>query len=492
MYNSLREWLTQVDEMGQLKHITEEVDWNLEMGALTYLVGKKVGAPALLFENIKGYSKDYRVLFNMLGTGKERIALALGLPTNLSTMELIQATREKMGKRIEPLYVDPKTAPVNENIQMGDDVDLLKFPVPKMWPRDGGRYMGTADVIITRDPETGVVNLGTYRQMVQSKNEVGFYISPGKDGKLHRESWWKLDKPCEVAAVYGVDPLLFMVGAQGYPRNISEYEFAGGILGKAIEVVKGEVTNLPIPAQAEIVVEGIAYPGNNRSEGPFGEFTGYYGRPGEETPVIDIKCVHHRNQPILTAALMADHPSCEQSLFLGLLRGAKVWRDLEACGIPGIEGVWSVPAAAGGFGMTVVSVKQMYEGHAQQAAAIAAQCAGGAYYAKFIYVVDEDIDPSDLEQVMWAASTRCRVAEDIDILRGTWSSYLDPSKTAIEERPFGSKALIYACKDFKNIKVFSRRTALTEEQYNNAAARWEELGMPGEAPNLKVFDDLKD
>ena len=93
---------------------------------------------------------------------------------------------------------------------------------------------------------------------------------------------------------------------------------------------------------------------------------------------------------------------------------------------------------------------------------------------------------------MWAASTRCRVAEDIDILRGTWSSYLDPSKTAIEERPFGSKALIYACKDFKNIKVFSRRTALTEEQYNNAAARWEELGMPGEAPNLKVFDDLKD
>ena len=142
--------------------------------------------------------------------------------------------------------------------------------------------------------------------------------------------------------------------------------------------------------------------------------------------------------------------------------------------------------------MTVVSVKQMYEGHAQQAAAIAAQCAGGAYYAKFIYVVDEDIDPSDLEQVMWAASTRCRVAEDIDILRGTWSSYLDPSKTAIEERPFGSKALIYACKDFKNIKVFSRRTALTEEQYNNAAARWEELGMPGEAPNLKVFDYLKD
>ena len=142
--------------------------------------------------------------------------------------------------------------------------------------------------------------------------------------------------------------------------------------------------------------------------------------------------------------------------------------------------------------MTVVSLQQMYAGHAQQAAAIAAQCAGGAYYSKFIYVVDEDIDPSDLEQVIWAASTRCRVSEDIDILRNTWSTYLDPSKNPSEERPYGSKALIYACKEFKNIKVFSRRTALTEEQYKNATARWEDLGMAGKAPTLKVFDKLID
>lgn len=489
MYSNLREWLAQVDEMGQLKHITEEIDWHLEMGALTYMVGKKMGSPALLFENIKGYSKDYRVLFNMLGTGKERIALALGLPTNLSVIELIQATREKMKKRVEPVYVDPKTAPVNENIQFGDDVDLLKFPVPKMWPRDGGRYMGTADVIITRNPETGVINLGTYRQMVQSKNEVGFYISPGKDGKLHREAWWKLDKPCEVAAVYGVDPLMFMVGAQGYPRNISEYEFIGGLMGKPVEIINGEVTDLPIPAQAEIVIEGIAYPGNTRGEGPFGEFTGYYGRPGEETPLIDVKCIHHRNQPILTSALMADYPSCEQNFFFSIIRSAKIWDDLENMGIPGIKGVYSHPAAAGGFGMVVISMQQLFAGHAAQVLALTAQCPAAAYYTKWIVAVEEDVDPTNMDEVIWAMSTRCSPVDDIDILRNTWSTYLDPTLNPPEIRPYGSKALINACREHKYLNVFSVRSKVTRAMYDRLSAKWSKLGLDGEPPALRAFEE---
>ena len=253
----------------------------------------------------------------------------------------------------------------------------------------------------------------------------------------------------------------------------------------------GKLTGLPIPARAEIAIEGYSYPDQGQEEGPFGEFTGYYGRPGHQnTPFIEVQAVYFRDRPIMTAALMADHPSCEQSLFLSVLRGARVWRDLEASGIPGVKGVWSVPAAAGGFGMTVVSLQQRYPGHAQQAAAIAAQCSGGAYFSKFIYVVDDDVDPSDLEQVMWAAATRCRVSEDIDILRNTWSTYLDPSKNPNEERPYGSKALIYACKEFKHIKDFSRRTALTRQQYQNVVARWHELGFSGNPPELERFDDL--
>lgn len=342
-----------------------------------------------------------------------------------------------------------------------------------MWPHDGGRYIGTADVVITRDPDDGHLNVGTYRQMVISKNQVGFYVSPGKDAFLQREKYWKIGRPCEVVCVYGIDPLLLMCGAMSFPKNISEYEVAGGIAGKGIEVITGEVTDLLIPALAEVAVEGIAYPGKTCHEGPFGEFTGYYGRPGGPTPVIDVKCVHHRNNPILTANLMADHPSNELGLFYTVTKSARVWDDLDSLGIPGIKGVYAPSAAAGGFGMIIVSIQQQYPGHASQVASLAAQCPGGAYYTKWIIVVDEDVDPSDIEQVFWAMSTRCDPKRDIDILRDTWSTYLDPSKNPAEERLYESKALINACKEHKHINTFSKRTFLKKGTYEMVKERWE-------------------
>lgn len=466
------------------------------MGAITYMNGQIPGHPTLLFEKPKGYKGnfgDVKILFNPIGGSINRLSLAMRAKPGRTPIELVEYIKDNFTVKIPPVTVDPKDAPIYENVLEGDQIDLLALPVPQHWPRDGGNYIGTADAIITQDPETGRINLGTYRQMVHSKNCVGYYSSPGKDTLLDREKWWAMGKPCPVVSVYGIDPLLFVIASTGFPKQESEYDYAGGINGEPIEVVPGKYTGLPIPARAELCIEGFSYPNKGMPEGPFGEFTGYYGRPGHaNTPYIEIKAMYFRNNPIMTAALMADKPgSNECGLVVGLIRGAKVWRDLEACGIPGVKGVWSEPAAAGGFGLTVVSLKQQYPGHAQQAAAIAAQCAGGAYYSKFIYVVDEDIDPSDLHQVIWAASTRCRVSEDIDILRNTWSTYLDPSKNPPETRPFGSKALIYACKDFANYEVFARRTGLTKEQYNNVCARWQELGLPGNPPALRYFDDLK-
>lgn len=485
----LRDWLKEIDRLGELKRISAEVDWDLEMAGISYVTGKKLGSPALMFENIKGYPKDRKVLFNVLGSSLNRIALAMRLPAGKSALELIQLVRQKHQVQIPPEIVDSKSAPINENIQTGDDIDLYTFPTPWMWPLDGGRYIGTGDIVITRDPDDGWHNLGTYRQMIHSKNEVGFYISPGKDGLLHREAWWKQGKPCEVAVVYGVDPLLFIVGSTGFAKNVSEYDFAGGLQGRPIEVVKGKVTDLLIPARAEIVIEGVAYPGKLKDEGPFGEFTGYYGRPAGQTPVIDVKCVHFRNDPILTCALMADHPSCEQSYFISITRSAKIWDDLSArMGIPGIKGVYCVPAAVGGFGMVVVSMEQRYAGHAQQVAALAAQCAGGAYINKFTVIVDEDVDPTDLEQVVWAMASRCNPIDDIDILRNTWSTPLDPAQNPPEKRPYASKALVYACKDHRFLKTFSKRTMLTEDTYKRVEKRWRELGLDGEAPKITNFE----
>src|SRR5581483_2995929 len=140
------------------------------------------------------------------------------------------------------------------------------------------------------------------------------------------------------------------------------------------------------------------------------------------------------------------------------------------------------PAGAGGFGMTVLALEQRYAGHAAQALALAAQVPGGAYYTKWIIAVDEDIDPTDMDQVIWAMSSRCNPIDDIDVLRNTWSTWLDPTQNPPEKRPYGSKALINACKEHRHLPVFSKRTALRKEMYDKVAGEWKKLGLPGEVP----------
>jgi 4-hydroxy-3-polyprenylbenzoate decarboxylase len=262
----------------------------------------------------------------------------------------------------------------------------------------------------------------------------------------------------------------------------------GGIKGEPVPVVKAMHSDLLIPAHAELVVEGVIHPNSMKHEGPFGEFTGYYGKPEALCPLVDITAVHYRTRPILTNALMADYPSCEQSGFFSILRGAKIWDDLDKLGIPGIAGVYSHPAAAGGFGMTVISLEQRYAGHAAQVLALAAQVPGGAYYTKWIIAVDEDVDPTDMDQVIWAMGSRCNPVNDIDILRDTWSTPLDPSQNPPEIRPYGSKALINACKQHRYLPTFSKRTTLRKDVYDRVAARWSELGLSGQAPSVRAYE----
>src|SRR5262249_13079216 len=279
-----------------------------------------------------------------------------------------------------------------------------------------------------------------------------------------------------------------LVGSQTFPKNISEYEFAGGIKGQPIPVVRGKTTDLLLPANAELVVEGVIQPNAVKAEGPFGEFPGYYGRPEAGCPLLNVTAVHYRSRPILTNALMADYPSCEQSGFFSVIRSAKIWDDLDRLGFPGVQGVYSHPAAAGGFGMTVISLEQRYAGHAAQALALAANVPGGAYFTKWIIAVDDDVDPTDMDQVIWAMATRCNPADDIDLLRTTWSTPLDPSQNPPEDRLYGSKALINACKEHRYLPMFSKRTALRREIYDQVSTRWASLGLPGEVPAIRAFE----
>jgi len=487
----LREWLERVEQLGELVRVSDAVDRDEEMSAIAYLVAKQQPSPAVLFERARGFEGSKigaRMLWNVLGPSIRRIALTLEEPPETPTVELIRRVKDKLKRRLAPREVARGEAPVCAHTLTGADIDLDALPIPRHWPLDGGRYAGTADAVITRDPDSGYLNVGTYRMMVQGKSQCGLYLSPGKDARLHITRAWQQGKSIEVAAAWGIDPLFMLVGSQTFPKNVSEYEFAGGIKGEPIPVVRGQTTDLLLPANAEIVIEGVIRPDSVRSEGPFGEFPGYYGRPEAGCPLVDITAVHYRGEPILTNALMADYPSCEQSGFFSVIRSAKIWDDLDKLGIPGIQGVYSHPAAAGGFGMTVLSLEQRYAGHAAQALALAAQVPGGAYYTKWIIAVDEDVDPTDMDQVIWAMASRCNPIDDIDVLRNTWSTWLDPTQNPPEKRPYGSKALINACKEHRHLPVFSKRTTLRREVYDKVAGRWQALGLPGRVPEVRAFE----
>ncbi|HLH91848.1 MAG TPA: UbiD family decarboxylase [Xanthobacteraceae bacterium] len=485
-WKDLRDWIDLVESHGLLKRIAAPVDVDEEISAITFMATRTETAPALLFEHPSGASGS-AVLTNMLGASAARYALAMGLDEKLSTRAMIAASRQIMQRRIPPTMIDKKHAPVNEIVATGADIDITRFAALKFWPGDGGRYIGTGDITFTRDPVTRRINVGCYRQMVQSADRVSLYCSPGKHGRLDREAWWQRGEPCEVVAAYGVDPVLFMVAAQVFAAGESELDCAGGILGRPVELTHGEFVDLPIPAHCEIAIEGILRPGEFAPEGPLGEFTGYYGGTRGPQPVIEIKAVHRRRHPIVTHALMAPYPSCEIGAYYAIMRSARIWDDLEKIGVPGIAGVYAHPAAASGWGMVVVSLRQLYAGHVAQVLALAAQCPAAAYYTKWVIAVDDDVDPTDFNQVMWALSTRCDPHDDIDLLRKTWSTGLDPSKVVVAERPYGSKALIDACKPHRYLNEFPKRTLLRQSVYETVARRWRELGLEGEPPTFSEF-----
>ena len=458
--HDLRDWLERVEAAGDLVRVEGEVDWDQEMSALSYLLSKTPASPAVLFERVRGYPNECQLLWNGLNTNR-RTVITLGEPPDRPVLESVQGLRDRLKRVIPPVEVDAATAPVNEHVLLGDDIDLWRFPVPRHWPLDGGRYLGTADAVITRDPDSGLLNVGTYRMMVHDQRHVGLYVSPGKGAELHIARAWQRNEPLPVAAVLGGDPILFLVGAQAFPKNVCEYDYAGGIRGEPIEVVKGTTTDLPIPARAEIVLEGVIRPHAMRNEGPFGEFTGYYARPEAQTPVVDVTAIHFRARPILMNALMSDAPSAYSSI----MRSAGIWADLDRLGIPGIKGVYSHPGAV--RGIHVISIEQRYAGHASQVLSLAAQCPSGAYFTQWIVVVDEDID----------------------LLRNTWSTPLDPTQNPPEKRPYGSKALINACKEHRYLPVFAKRTRMTRDVYERALARWHELRLPGHPPVVPSFEE---
>ncbi len=469
---SLRTFIKSVSDHDELT-LVNGATWDLEIGAIAELNYKQKKARALLFDNIDGYNPGFRVLTASVVTS-ERLGRTLNLGQNLGDAELKAALRGKPSKWASDsekfAFREVADSPVLENIVEGDEINLFKFPVPKWHEHDGGRYVGTGCFVVTIDPETGKYNGGCYRMEVQDEGRsVTLAAVPGKHGAQHIDRWFKKGERAPVAVSFGHDPLLLVVGGTEVPAGIFELDYAGAILQQQIPVIKGRVTGLPIPAGAEIVIEGWLSPDNTRHEGPFGEWTGYYSGDGRPSLAIDIERLYYRDNPILLGAPPSKPPH-DYSYMRTMLKSAMIEDELTSIGVSGIKGAWA-HEAGGGRLFIAVSVEQRFAGHSRQVGIMAAQCPTAAYMNRFVVVVDEDIDPSDLEQVIWAMSTRCDPATDFELLHKTWGSKLDPMLPP-GAPSYNNRVVIDACIPFERLDTFPRVAESDPQFLGHIANKW--------------------
>lgn len=472
----LRAWIDEARALGELRDV-RGADWNLELGTISELNVKKAHPPALLFDAIPGYPEGYRVL-TCSTASPARLGSILRLGAESDHHGLVQKLRGRPAQwqakaaNFPPVMV--KDGPVLQNIASGGEVDLFAFPSPLWHERDGGRYIGTGCMVVTRDYDTDWINVGTYRVMIHDRNHVGLDMIPGKHGAIQYRKHMQAGKPFPVCIVIGADPLGYLISGIEVPFGMCEYNYIGAILGESVAVVPGQLTGLPMPAAGEIVLEGYAEPGDERSEGPFGEFHGYYPGKAATAPAVRIDRVYYRNDPIIVGSPPAKPPN-DYSYSKAVMRSALLFDALLASGVPDVQSVWA--HEIGGARMfNVVSIKQRYAGHARQAGHILNQCGVGAYMSRYSVVVDEDIDPSNLQEVMWAVATRTDPAIDIDIIQRGMGSKNDPMSIAYPyDAPLSSKAIIDACRPFDFLTQFPAVAEASKELQASTRAKWKDL-----------------
>ena len=448
----LRSWIAELENAGQV-HVIKGAEPTKEIGGIVDIFMRRPGNPAVLFDEIPGYPKGHRVLANIL-TATPRINIALGLKSDGPERELIQWWRRYMGDKPSIPRREVNGGPVLENVFEGAKVDVRKIPTPVWHELDGGPFIGTACLVVMKDPDSGWVNCGCYRVQVLGPDVVGLMISPGKHGRIIMTKYHDRGEPCPVAVVVGMHPALFMLAGVEVPYGKSEYDMAGGILGEAVEVVNMPKTGLPVPANAEIAFEGFITPGDKIMEGPFGEWTGYYSGDARPEPVIRIATLTHRNNPILLGAIPGVPPN-DNTFYFGAYRCGAVWNQLEAAGIPGVQAVAAHEAGGSRFWLTV-SIKQMYGGHSKQAGMVAASCHAGAFNNRWTIVVDDDIDPFNINDVIWAMCTRVDAREDLEIIKGGWSSALDPMCYDYDGDRRNTRTIIDACVPWSRKATFPK------------------------------------
>src|SRR5712671_1854893 len=494
-YGDLRGWIDALRAQGELHEINAEVDWNIELGTIMRLAQGPGTGRALLFNNIKAYNKPKsrgRRVFGSALNNNRRIAMMLGLPPDTHARELVKIGRTILQENIPPRIV--KTGACKENVVTGKDINVEDFPVP-YWNRlDGGRYLITYAGVVTKDPTSGVMNVGIYRGMIGGKDRIPILMWRAQHIGHHVTAWQQAGhKEMPIAVAIGWEPSLGFVAGSPVPKGLCEYDVIGAIRGAPVELVKCETVDLHVPASAEIVIEGYLQldPAKFTMEGPFAEFTGYLAGDKSPKPTIRVTAITHRNDPILRGCIEGSLPGSfsENAICSSIMRAATAWSVLERAGVPGITDVWCPPVHAGIN--LLIQMKQSYRGQAKQAAnAIWGSSAAHVRY-KHITVVDEDIDIHDYAAVDWAVAYRVNAGEDdVVIMPSTFGAGLDPSTRRRDRNPnlFGTgkwnRVLIDATMNLDydpDPDLGGARFPPTvwpdKDDIDKAHARWTELGL---------------
>lgn len=464
----LRAFVDIVEKEGNLVHI-EGADPDKEIGAIYELSLEHLYPPTLLFSKMKGCDPANRIIMNVR-TSKFMVG-------NLDMDAVRDARKRAARKSVEP--IEPRlvnTGPVLENVIAGDNIDIFKFPAPIWHADDGGPYLGTECLVITKDPDSDWVNVGTYRVQMQDKKTVTIFIEPGKHGDIIRRKYWERGEHCPFVVTFGQAPVLGGVSRVTFGTGVSEFAQAGGQLGRPIDIVKGQVTGIPIPADAEVAFEGFMPPveEDSRMEGPFGEWPGYYSSGSRPEPVLRIERIYHRNNPIVIG-----QPPVRPVLagrHTHIAGCAALWDSLEAAGVPGVEGVWKMSAGGTRFA-NVIAIRQQHAGHAKMAGLVATGAGTASYMGRITIIVDEDIDITNDKEVMWALATRWDPRTQTDIVDGCYTGHIDPVLSP-DKRESGdltsSRIIIYAVRPYHWKDDFPKVNKIEKAYAEEVRAKWQE------------------
>jgi 2,5-furandicarboxylate decarboxylase 1 len=409
---SIRTHLANLEQQGELIRFTAEIDPDETMSAVAHKTFAEFGKTCV-FENVKGHP-GWRAVAQVVAN-RRKWAIALGVAEG----EVVATLTERIAHPIPTTEVSRADAPCKDVIAVGDEVDLRR--IPAMWTseKDPGRYIA-AGMCFIKDPETGIRNVSFHRAQILGPDRTAFLICPRQAHKIF-EMYGARGRPMEVAMVVGAHPLIGFAAGFVAPYGTDEMTIAGALLGDPVRMVKCETIDMEVPAEAELVIEGEIFPGERTEEGPFGEVTGTYAQEGS-TPLFRVKAVTHRRDPIFHAMQCGLAPSEAHALICTTVE-MKLWEHMRGIEAGELELLDVRCIGAMSPLMVVVQVRQAHPGQAR--AALVAALSSPYLHPKFAVAVDEDIDPSDVDQVMWAIATRLDAARDIQRVNATRVFTLD-------------------------------------------------------------------